>query len=247
MANAKRTKIGLLAVAGLSALILLGCVSDPVAYNSVPTSQAPAAPAKTPYVIQPGDELEIKFFYNPELNETVSVRPDGKIALQLIDSVRAAGKTPKELDKELTDMYGRELRKPVITVIVRSFASQRIYVGGEVLTQGLVDLSAGMTAIQAIFKAGGFLETAQPGETIVIRKAPDRQPIPIRVDLLASMQGNGNDAAFRLQPCDIVYVPKSSIAKANKWVKQYIQDLFLFNGISFGFTFKTGENKTVNF
>ena len=60
-----------------------------------------------PYVIQAGDELDIKFFYNPELNESVVVRPDGKISLQLIDEIQASGLQPSELDQKLTDLYSR--------------------------------------------------------------------------------------------------------------------------------------------
>jgi len=89
------------------------------------------------YIIQAGDQLDIKFFYNPELNDSVTVRPDGKISLQLVDEVQAAGQTPAQLDDFLTEKYAKELRKPVITVIVKSFASQRVYVGGEVNRQVL--------------------------------------------------------------------------------------------------------------
>jgi protein involved in polysaccharide export with SLBB domain len=190
------------------------------------------------YVIQPGDELDVKFFYNPELNEAVTVRPDGMISLQLVDEIKAAGKTPAELDKALTDLYSQELRKPMVTVIIRTFSGQRIYVGGEVNEGGLFELPAGMTAIQAVFQAGGFRETAQPAETLVIRKGPDNRPVPIRVNLTSVMKGNEEGADFRLQPDDVVYVPKSAIAQANKFVNQYIEQLFLFRGVSLGFSYE---------
>ena len=131
------------------------------------------------YTIAPGDELDIKFFFNPELNETITVRPDGMISLQLIDEIQAAGLQPAELDQKLTDLYSRELRKPVLTVIVRSFTRQRVYVGGEVNTPGLIELSGGLTALQAVFQSAGFKETADPAETLVIRKGENNQPIPI--------------------------------------------------------------------
>jgi protein involved in polysaccharide export with SLBB domain len=71
-----------------------------------------ASPTQAPpeYRIQPGDQLDIKFFYNPELNETVVVRSDGKISLQLIDEVHASGLTPVQLDRELSRLYTPELR-----------------------------------------------------------------------------------------------------------------------------------------
>jgi len=192
------------------------------------------------YYIQPGDQLDIKFFYNPELNETVLVRPDGKISLQLIDDVQAASMTPSQLDRLLTKIYAKELKKPEITVIVRSFAGQRVYVGGEVNRQGIINLTAGMTALQAVFNAGGLKETADPESAIVIRKGPDNEPIPIRVDLSA-FQEEYSGAGFHLLPQDIVYVPKTFIAEANKFVNQYVERLLLYRGASFGFSYELND------
>jgi protein involved in polysaccharide export with SLBB domain len=201
--------------------------------------QMQAAPRKpAPYVIHPGDQLDIKFFYNPELNESVVVRPDGKISLQLIDEIHASGLQPSELDQKLTDLYSNELKKPVLTVIVRSFTGQRVYVGGEVNRQGLITLQPGLTALQAVFQSGGFMETAQPAETLIIRKGPDAKPIPLRIDLSEVMAASDPNADFMLQPDDIVYVPKSAIARANKFVRQYIEELLLFRGVSLGFTYE---------
>jgi protein involved in polysaccharide export with SLBB domain len=211
-----------------------------------PTEAAPAASQQLvpPYLIQPGDTLDIKFFYNPELNETVTVRPDGYISLQLVNEVKAAGLQPSQLNETLTQLYARELKKPVIAVIVKTFAGQRVYVGGEVGQQGLITMPAGLTALQAVMQSGGFKNTAQPSETLVIRKGPDSRPIPVRVDLNTMLSGSTAGQDFRLQPDDIVYVPKSSIAQANLFVKQYVEELFLFRGVSLGFTWELHGDKT---
>lgn len=210
--------------------LLVGCAST--ADTSKSTAEITAAQTKDPliYLIQPGDQLDIKFFYNPELNEAVTVRPDGKISLQLINDVQAAGKDPAALGKTLSEMYMKELKAPRITVIVRSFSNQRVFVGGEVNNQGLVDFRPGMTPLQAVLHAGGFKETAKPEETIIIRKAADKRPYPIRVDLGAALYGNGPAKDFQLKTFDIVYVPKSGIAKADKFMEQYIEKLLLFKG-----------------
>jgi protein involved in polysaccharide export with SLBB domain len=197
-----------------------------------------AAPKPVPYVIHAGDQLDIKFFFNPELNESVVVRPDGKISLQLIDEIQASGLQPSELDQKLTDLYSKELRKPVLTVIVRSFSGQRVYVGGEVNRQGLITLQPGLTVLQAVFQSGGFMETAQPAETLIIRKGPDNKPVPLRIDLAEVIAASDPNADFQLQPDDIVFVPKSAIAKANKFVRQYVEELFLFRGVSLGFSYE---------
>jgi len=224
------TKRGIYILPFVIIFLLMGCGSTPDIPKTNELTTAPEPKDPPPYLIQAGDELDIKFFYNPELNDRVIVRPDGKISLQLIDDVQAAGKDPPALDKTLTEMYAKELKEPRITVIVRSFTGQRVFVAGEVNNQGLVDFTPGMTPIQAVIHAGGFKETAKPEETIIIRKGADKRPHPIRVDLEEALYGNSPEKDFQLKTFDIVYVPKSAIAKANKFVEQYIQKLLLFQG-----------------
>lgn len=233
-------KINYLTIAALLIAVLSGCSSQSSNIKEVEPIALVQAQKPFVYTIAPGDELDIKFFYNPELNESVIVRPDGMISLQLIDEIQAAGLKPAELDQRLTDLYSRELRKPVLTVIVRTFTRQRIYVGGEVNTPGLIELPAGMTTLQAIFQSEGFKETADPSETLVIRKGPDNKPIPLRIDLAAVMEADSAGADLQLQPDDIVYVPKSAIANANKFIEEYIGGLLMFRGWSFGVTQNLG-------
>ena len=229
------------ALVGIFALVLatltVGCASH---YQNVPAATPVMARPEKPvaYIIQAGDQLDIKFFYNPELNDSVTVRPDGKISLQLVDEVQAAGQTPAQLDDFLTEKYAKDLRKPVITVIVKSFASQRVYVGGEVNRQGFVNLAPGMNPLQAVIEAGGMKETADPAAVLLIRKGPENQPVPVRVDLQGTLDGTTKVSGIQLQAQDVVYVPKTFIAEANKFVKQYIEDLLLFKGVSLGFSYE---------
>ena len=240
METAKRAHWFTLTTVALFLLIV--CATQTAVAPNAPVIASPTKPA--PYLIQPGDQLDIKLFYNPELNETIQVRPDGKISLQLLDDVQAAGLTPSQLDEFLTEQYSHELKQPEVTVIVRSFTGQRVYVGGEVNRPGLVSLTAGMSALQAVINAGGLKETAKLEEAMVIRKGPDTRPIPLRVDLTNAVYGRSAEAHFQLQPYDIVYVPKSAIAKANKFVNQYIERLLLFKGVSFGFTYEVHDAGT---
>ena len=226
-------------VAIIASGLLISCASQNSNVGETkPLPPLPRSSQPAPYFIQPGDQLDIKFFFNSELNETLTVRPDGKISLQLVDEVQAAGLKPSQLDKVLTEKYAHELEKPVITVIVKSFGGQRIYVGGEVNRQGLITIAGNMTPLQAVLNAGGFKETANPESTIIIRKGPGNKPVPIAMNLDDAMQGKTGSADFLLQPDDIVYVPKSAIAKANKFVNQYIENLLLFRGVSLGFSYE---------
>ena len=229
-------------IIAISAL-LAACAAQQELRNIPPPSPLEMVQSTPAYIIHPGDQLNIKFFYNPELNESVTVRPDGKISLQLVDEVQVAGLQPAELDEILTRRYSQELKKPTITVIVASFTGHRIYVGGEVNQQREMLLSPGMTVVQAIFQAGGFRETASPENAILIRMGAEKEPIAMRLDIQDAMMGKGAGAKLVLRPYDIVYIPKSYIAEANKWVNQYIERLILFRGFSAGVTYQINKDR----
>jgi protein involved in polysaccharide export with SLBB domain len=209
------------------------CASTPVEYPEKATSPPPEAKV----VLGPGDEIELKFPYWQELNDTQIIRPDGFITLQLIDAVQTQGLTPEELDEKLTQLYAPKIKDPVISVVVRTLVNQRIYVGGEVNTPGLLSLQGEVDALQAVLNAGGFKETAQVGHVIVIRKDQRNRAVPYKINLSGSLHESAPQETFFLRPNDVVYVPKTVIANLDKFVNQYISQLFLFRGIGLGFNY----------
>lgn len=175
-------------------------------------------------VLEPGDEIEVKFFYTPELDIKQTVRPDGKISLQLIPEVTAQGKTVAELRQELKKLYDPYLRKPEIAVVARSFYNQRVFVGGQVLRPGVVEMPGQMTALEAIMEAGGFdIRTAQRKSVIVIRYSDGKRQA-YKLDLNKAVVGK-ETKPFYLKPKDIVHVPRTSIAKLNQWIDQHINKI----------------------
>lgn len=220
----------------LIALMLCGCAAAPT--ESLPElGDDPTAPVFSAYRIQPGDQLDIRFFDTPELDELITVRPDGRIGLRLLDeAVEASGRTPEELEADLRAAYAGELRAPEIDVVVRAFAGQKVYVGGEVRKPGIVAIDGDTTVLQAIILAGGMTELADEKEVLVIRKGREGQPTPHRARLAAGRRNVGHGGP-RLAATDVVYVPRSRIADANRFVEQYIRGLLMFDGfrISFGY------------
>lgn len=175
------------------------------------------------YEIHVGDELGIKFFYNPALNEEVKVRPDGRISLQLIDEVVAAGKTAAALTKELRELYSAEMDRPEISVIVRTFAAQRVYVDGEVAKPGEFPIEGELTVLQAIAQAGGVTDRARLKDVLVIRKRSDGTPAVVRVDVRKNHTSKNVLEDFNLAPSDIVFVSRKTISDVNIWIDQYIR------------------------
>jgi len=184
----------------------------------------PAQPGDEGYILQVGDTIDVKFFYNTELSEYVTIRPDGQITLQLVDDIKAAGLTPSQLDRVLTEKYSSTLRNAEVAVMVRSFAAYRVYVGGEVNSPGTLELSANMTALQAILQAGGFKRTAELRNIVIMRNQGTQEPLFVTLDLKGDVEAL-NHGDILLKPHDILFVPRSGIAKLNQFVDQYITDL----------------------
>jgi polysaccharide export outer membrane protein len=207
-------------------LTIAGCQTVKPVSDSEPTV-APAAdleprPEPVPVLtLGPGDTLDFKFFHTPELNDSQTVRPDGKITLQLIGEVTVQGKTPNELRGELIRLYTPELRNPEVAVIVRSMSDRRVYVGGEVNKPGVIPMPGRLTALEAITEAGGFrMETAKLKSVLVIRQREGR----LRGSLIDFSEIPKGEAGppFYLEPRDIIYVPETAIVKVDRWMDQYI-------------------------
>lgn len=218
--------------------VLSGCAQVVANPDPLPASRD----STSEYRIQPGDQMDVKFFYNPELNESIVVRPDGRISLQLANEIQAAGKTPAELTERLKAAYAEELEKPEVSVILRSFAGQQVYIDGEVNNPSVVPLSPSMTVLQSISAAGGLKGSARTTEVIVIRKSRGGEPRTFTVNLDRVVDGTAPDQDVALSPFDVVYVPRSPIANVNLWVDQYIRQNIPIN---FSLFYEIGNGGTV--
>jgi polysaccharide export outer membrane protein len=153
------------------------------------------------------------------------IRPDGMISLQLVGDIQAAGLSPAALAADLTEKYLGELASPKVSVIVRQFGGERVYVSGEVTKQGVVPLTSGLTLYQAIEEAGGLLDTAHRKQIVLIRRGKDGHATGTTIDIRPVESGGHPEEDVPLRPYDIVFVPKSKIADVDVFVDQYIRRL----------------------
>jgi polysaccharide export outer membrane protein len=194
------------------------------------------------YRIQVGDVLEVRLLLNPELNEEVTVRPDGHISTTVAQDALAVGKTPMALATYLRGVYGKELTNPKLSVVVKSFAPTRVYVGGEVNNPGeFVTVGPTLTLSQAIARAGGTKLSSDDTSVFVIRRGPGDKPEFLSVKWKAVRQGRDPNADVRLAPYDVVYVPKMGIAEVYQFYNQWIQQ---FANPSFGFSYLLNPTET---
>jgi polysaccharide export outer membrane protein len=200
-----------------------------------PVPQALTTATLPAYHIQVGDVLEVRLLLNPELNEEVTVRPDGHISTTVVPDAVAYGRTPAELADTLRAIYAKDLQNPRVSVVVRSFAPTRVYVAGEVNTPGeFVTVGPTLTLSQAIARAGGTKLSSDDTSVFVIRRGPDDKPTFLSARWKAVRQGLDPDADVRLAPYDVVYVPKLGVAEVYQFYNQYIGQ---FANPSFGFSY----------
>jgi polysaccharide export outer membrane protein len=224
------------ALAAMTALSACASVSDLPPAPPEPADVGSVA-ALPPYRIQVGDVLDIRLLLNPELNEEVTVRPDGHISTTVVPDEVALGKTIGELAAALRQDYRHDLQNPRISIIVKSFAPTRIYVGGEVNTPGeFITVGPTLTLSQAVARAGGTKLSSDDAKIFVIRRGPNDQAQMFSTSYEDVKHGRRAAADIRLAPYDVVYVPKSGVAEVYKWYNQYFQQ-FVNPSVGFGFSY----------
>jgi polysaccharide export outer membrane protein len=181
--------------------------------------------APKPYSIQPGDTIEVKFAFNPDFDNQLPVRPDGRFALPLVGDIEAVGSTPDELRARLETAYAAHLRYPEVTVNVVEFGSNVVYVGGEVRDPSILKLDVRTTALRAIMAAGGGLTTGDLRKVVIVRDRGTPEPEILMLDLSKGLETLASAEDLWLQPRDMVFVPRTGISKANQFVREYIRDM----------------------
>jgi protein involved in polysaccharide export with SLBB domain len=180
------------------------------------------------YRIEPGDTLLIKYPFHPEMDQEAMVRPDGSISATGVGAVPAAGLTSVELANQLKTQTSHRLRDPEVVVTISKYGERGVYVGGEVGRPQMLVYRKGLTPLQAVMAAGGFLPTARLDSVILVRPNGGTQPFLARKLDLASVVHKGETEPLVLLPQDVVFVPRTGIANANVWVRQHITDLIPF-------------------
>ena len=162
--------------------------------------------AALPVRLNPGDVVQISFPASPQMNTSERVRVDGMLALPLVGEVSAAGKTPAELQADLSRLYEKHLEIREVVVIVAS-SSASVFVTGAVSRPGRVTMERPLTVLDAIMEAGGFdPRRANVKKVAVIRQKGGRY-LRNTMNLKPVLRGE-NVVPFKLEPFDIIYVPE---------------------------------------
>ncbi len=215
------------AVVGLFLILALGiqaagCATKNVEKEIPPAFFEPPTVADNKVIIEPGDELTIRFYYHPEFDSTQIVRSDGRVSLTLFQGIMASGQTPEEFQAILVDSYSKEFVDPVITVEINKAANNAVYVTGEVRQGGMKQIKHNMTVGTLLAQCAVNEVDGSISRVILVRKHSAKEYRAYEID--ASF-GGGKERDLYVKSGDILYVPRNGITLAGDFVQKYIRNI----------------------
>lgn len=180
--------------------------------NAAATFVSASTPGNTAYKIGPLDVLDISVFQVPELTRSVQVADNGTVNLPLVGIVPTTGRTPQDLERDLTQRLGaRYLQSPQVSVFVREYNSQRVTVEGAVKSPGIYPLRGKTSLLQFIAQAGGPNTDTASDTVLVFRQEGGRRSVA-RFDIDAIRDGKAADPA--MQAGDVIVADASQTKTA---------------------------------
>jgi polysaccharide biosynthesis/export protein len=158
------------------------------------------------FVIGNNDILAINVWKEPDLSRSIPVRSDGKISLPLVGEVQATGRTPLQLERDITDKLRDYLTKPEVTVMVQEINSQKFNILGQVAKPGSYSLTLATTVMDAISAAGGLRDFAKLKSIYILRQNPGGES-RIVFNYKDFIKGKNPNQNVKLEPRDTVVVP----------------------------------------
>ena len=170
-------------------------------------SAPPPADVNVPagYVIGPSDMLTVTVWKEQSMSGNLLVRPDGMISMPLLGDIQASGLTALQLTDQITGKLKKFMQNPKVSVVLTAINSKKVFLLGEVVKRGPVDLTSGMTLLQAIASAGGLTDFANSKKIYLLRDESGKHQ-RIAVHYKEALKGN-SDFDLVLKPGDTIVVP----------------------------------------
>jgi polysaccharide biosynthesis/export protein len=179
----------------------------PAGAPAQPGAETAAAVVTPPgYTIGPDDVLTIVFWREKDMSAEVTVRPDGRVSLPLINDVVAAGRTPEQLRLAVTEAAAKFIADPTVTIVVKAIHSRKVFITGQVSKPSEYALGGPTTVLQLIAMAGGVLEYAD-SENITVLSTADGKPTSFRFNYKEVMNRKNLQQNVLLKPGDTIIVP----------------------------------------
>ncbi|HEX4486943.1 MAG TPA: polysaccharide biosynthesis/export family protein [Terriglobales bacterium] len=173
------------------------------------------------YTLRSGDVIELQYRYTPELNQTVTVLPDGFVNLNQIGDVKLSDLTVSQAHDLIVKKAEVRLNDPDINLILREYQRPYVVVAGEVTTPGKIDLRETTTAMQAILLSGGFKQSAHSNQVLLFRKinSDTAEVKTLRLTNVHKTAQLEQDAV--LEPGDMLLVPRNKLENVSRYMKLF--------------------------
>ena len=169
------------------------------------------------YRISRSDVLSLSFPLSPEMNQTVTVQPDGFISLEVAGEIRIEGLTTPEVVNAVKKAYENTLHDPIVDVDLIDFQKPMFTVTGQVGKPGQYELRSDVTVSQALAVAGGLAPTAKT-QVFLYRAVSSNWAEVRELKLRDFLRGKNVSEDVHLRPGDMIFVPESKITKFRKYV-----------------------------
>jgi polysaccharide biosynthesis/export protein len=153
------------------------------------------------------DLLSINVWKEPDVSRSIPVRPDGKISLPLVGEIQAAGRTPLQLEQEISSKLKGYIAEPEVTVMVQQINSEKFNILGQVAKPGSYSLTRGTTVLDAIATAGGFRDFAKKKGIYILRQANRGNEVRLAFNYAEVIKGKHLEQNIKLESRDTIIVP----------------------------------------
>ncbi len=158
------------------------------------------------YLVGPEDVLVISVWKEEGLEQEVIVRPDGKLSFPLSGDVVAAGRTPEQIQRDVTTRLERYIPDPVVTVTVKEIGGNKIYVIGQVKKPGAYVIGRYVDVVQALTLAEGLTPFAAENSIKILRREGSEEHV-FPFEYAEVKKGRQLDQNIFLKGGDVVVVP----------------------------------------
>jgi polysaccharide biosynthesis/export protein len=197
---------------GFVLIVLTGSLWGQVPDARVPGAATSLAESTTKphdgsFVIGDDDLLAINVWKEPDLSRSIPVRLDGRISLPLVGELQAAGRTPLQLELEITNKLRTYIAEPEVTVMVQEIHSEKFNILGQVVKPGSYSLEVATTVLDAIAAAGGFRDFANQKGVYILRQNPGGGESRIAFNYKKVIKGKNPQENIKVEARDTIVVP----------------------------------------
>ena len=227
------TLSGIFCIAAAGQMLVLAGLTE--AATDFPSATASLKSRNDRYRLQPSDVIDVAFRFTSEFDQTVTVQPDGFIALKIAAELKVSGLTLAEANEAILKKCQGFLHEPIISVSLVEFSKPYFVVNGQVQKPGKFDLRGDMTVSDAIAVAGGFVPGALDSEVLFFRRVSPELAEVRKIDLKQILRRGQIAEDMLLQPNDSIYVSKSAVGKLERFMSVTRLGMY-FNPLPFTLT-----------